>query len=206
MLAQRLRGLWFKPLPRHPVVQVSFSLTSSSCCIYQHHATEARQIGVKCAAETTNNISPSFALKRVLLLLRCKKEFEKLKEKIENMRKHPAFKYLIKLLEELIVRGFIESFDDDDNSTGKNTVQQIISTTPYRYFVCLFYMQPLITQGQIIGAHGTDFSVGIRLLSGETLLQAKNSSGHRWGSNLGPCRQHDHCCKGAEPLRHQALE
>ena len=41
------------------------------------------------------------------------------------------------------------------------------------YFVCLFYMQPLIASGYLIGAHGTDVSVGIRLLSGETLLQAK---------------------------------
>ena len=46
----RLRNLRFKPLPRHPVVEVSFSLTSSSCCSYQHYATE----GVKCTAETTN--------------------------------------------------------------------------------------------------------------------------------------------------------
>ena len=29
----------------------------------------------------------------------------------------------------------------------------------------------------VIGAHGTDVSVGVRLLSGETLLQAKNSIG-----------------------------
>ena len=42
VLAQGLKGLWFKSLPRHPVVVVSFSLTSSSCCSYLHHATEAR--------------------------------------------------------------------------------------------------------------------------------------------------------------------
>ena len=35
-------------------------------------------------------------------------------------------------------------------------------------------MQPLIALGLIIGAHGTDVSVGIRLLSGETLFQEKN--------------------------------
>ena len=41
-LAQELRGLRFKPLPRQRVVEVSSSLTSSSCCSYQHHATEGR--------------------------------------------------------------------------------------------------------------------------------------------------------------------
>ena len=70
------------------------------------------------------------------------------------------------------------------------------------YFVQLFYMQPLIASGQIIGAHGTDLSVGIRLLSGETLLQAKNSTGSRWDSNPGHCRQHSHCSKHTKPLRH----
>ena len=35
---QGLQSLRFKPLPRHPVVEVSSSLTSSSCCLYQHHA------------------------------------------------------------------------------------------------------------------------------------------------------------------------
>ena len=34
MLAQGLRSLRFKPLPRHPVAEVSSSLTSSSCCLY----------------------------------------------------------------------------------------------------------------------------------------------------------------------------
>ena len=43
---------------------------------------------------------------------------------------------------------------------------------------------------------------GVRLLSGETLLHAKNSTGHRRDSNPGPCRQHNHCCKRAKPLRH----
>ena len=37
---------------------------------------------------------------------------------------------------------------------------------PVYFFVCLFYMQPLI-------ASGTDVSVGIWFLRGETLLQAK---------------------------------
>ena len=36
-------------------------------------------------------------------------------------------------------------------------------------------MQPLIALGKIIGSHGTDVSIGIRLLSGETLLQAKKT-------------------------------
>ena len=41
---QRLRSPWFKPLPRLSVVEVSSLLTSSSCCLYQHHATEVRSI------------------------------------------------------------------------------------------------------------------------------------------------------------------
>ena len=35
---------------------------------------------------------------------------------------------------------------------------------------------------------GTDVSVGIQLLSGETLLQAKNSTSRRWCLNPGFCR------------------
>ena len=46
----------------------------------------------------------------------------------------------------------------------------------------------LIALSGFIGAHGTDLSVGVQLLSGETLLQAKNSTGHRWDSNPGICR------------------
>ena len=34
-----------------------------------------------------------------------------------------------------------------------------------------------------IGAHGTDVSVGVQLLSGGILLQAKKSTSHRWDSN-----------------------
>ena len=37
------------------------------------------------------------------------------------------------------------------------------------------------------GTLHTDVSDGVRLLSGETLLQAKNSTGRRWDSNQGPC-------------------
>ena len=39
--------------------------------------------------------------------------------------------------------------------------------------VCLFCMQHLITSGYVIGAHGTDVSVEIQLLSEEILLQGK---------------------------------
>ena len=62
-----------------------------------------------------------------------------------------------------------------------------IGTVVCFLFVCLFYMQPLIASGSIIEAHGTDVSVGIRLLSGETLLQEKSSTGYNWDSNPGPC-------------------
>ena len=55
-------------------------------------------------------------------------------------------------------------------------------------------------------AHGTDVSVGISLLSGENLLQEKNSTGSRWDSNPGPCIQHSHSCKSDKPLRHLALK
>ena len=34
------------------------------------------------------------------------------------------------------------------------------------------------------------------------LLQAKNSTGHKWYSNSGPCRYHGHCFKRVKPLRH----
>ena len=39
-----------------------------------------------------------------------------------------------------------------------------------------------------IGANGMDLSVGVRLLSGETLLQEKKSTGRRWDLNPGPCK------------------
>ena len=35
--------------------------------------------------------------------------------------------------------------------------------------------------------HGTDFSAGVQLVSGETLLQTKNFTSHKWDSKLGPC-------------------
>ena len=44
--------------------------------------------------------------------------------------------------------------------------------------------------------------LGVRLLSGETWLQNKNSTGRRWDFNPDPCRQHSHCCKHAKPLLH----
>ena len=43
---------------------------------------------------------------------------------------------------------------------------------------------------------------GSIFLSGETFLQEKSSTGHRWDSNSGPFRQHGHCCQRAKPLRH----
>ena len=60
--------------------------------------------------------------------------------------------------------------------------------------VCLLYMLQRNQQKspstsyclvlcQIIRAHGTDVSIGIRLLNRENLLQAKNSTGHRWDLN-----------------------
>ena len=58
---------------------------------------------------------------------------------------------------------------------------------------------------QFIGAHGTDVSVGVRLLSGETLLQGRDSTNLRQDSNPCSCRQHDHCCKRAKPLHHLVL-
>ena len=58
----------------------------------------------------------------------------------------------------------------------------------FLFFVCLFYLQPLIASGYITGSHGADVSVEIQLLSGETLLQEKNSTGRRWDLNPGPCR------------------
>ena len=44
-------------------------------------------------------------------------------------------------------------------------------------FVQCFTCAP---DGQFIKARDTYFSVAVRLLSGETLLQKKNSTGHRW--------------------------
>ena len=61
----------------------------------------------------------------------------------------------------------------------------------YMYLFCenLFFVACfcLIALSQVIGAHGTDVSFEIRLLNGETLLQAKNFTGHKWDSNPGPC-------------------
>ena len=46
----------------------------------------------------------------------------------------------------------------------------------YSIYTFLFgvFHASLIALSQFIGAHGTDVSVEVRLLSGETLLQAKN--------------------------------
>ena len=37
-------------------------------------------------------------------------------------------------------------------------------------------------------------------MRGENLFQEKSFTGHRWGSNPGPCRQRDHCCKPTKTL------
>ena len=42
----------------------------------------------------------------------------------------------------------------------------------------------------------------VRLLSGENLLQEKNSTGYRWDSYPAPCRLNGHCCKYAKPSQH----
>ena len=44
MLSKGLESLRFKPQPRRPVVKVSSSHTSSSFCLYLHHATEAAEM------------------------------------------------------------------------------------------------------------------------------------------------------------------
>ena len=61
---------------------------------------------------------------------------------------------------------------------------------------------PLIALSQSIGAHDADLSVGVQLLSGEILLQVKNSTGHRWVLNPRSCRQHSYCRKHPKPLQH----
>ena len=55
-------------------------------------------------------------------------------------------------------------------------------------FRCCFTRDPDSFLSKFIKAHGTDLGVGVRLLSGETFLQVKNSTGHRWDSNPSPCR------------------
>ena len=84
-----------------------------------------------------------------------------------------------------------------------NSTNTTIEGYSHKFTTMLLVLHaPLIALSQLIGAHGTDVSVGVRLLSGEILLQAKNSTGRRWDSNPGPYRQHGHCCKRAKPLRH----
>ena len=61
---------------------------------------------------------------------------------------------------------------------------QVQALIMWAHFTC----NPLIASGLIIGAHDTDVGAGIQLLNGETLLQAKNSTGRRRDSNPGPCR------------------
>ena len=62
-----------------------------------------------------------------------------------------------------------------------------------------------VSDSYIIGAHGTDVSIRVWLMSGENLLQEKNSAGRRWESNSGTYRYHSYCCKLAIPLCHLDL-
>ena len=54
-------------------------------------------------------------------------------------------------------------------------------------FLCLLSALhvSLIALSLFIDAHGTDLSVGLRLLSGEALLQAENLTVYEWDSNQG---------------------
>ena len=59
----------------------------------------------------------------------------------------------------------------------------------YREFFCwVLYMCPWLLSTSLLGAHGAVLSIEIRLLSGETLLQEKNSTSYRWESKPGLCR------------------
>ena len=40
---------------------------------------------------------------------------------------------------------------------------------------------------EFCGTHSTDVGVGFQLANGETLLQERNTTGHRWEINPGPC-------------------
>ena len=48
------KSLWLKPLPRHPVVEVSSSLTSSPAAHISIMLPRPVKQGVKCTADTTN--------------------------------------------------------------------------------------------------------------------------------------------------------
>ena len=56
---------------------------------------------------------------------------------------------------------------------------------------------------KLLGLHidGMDV-IGVRLVSLETLLQTKNSTGSRWDSNPGPRELYGCCSKSTKPLRH----
>ena len=43
-------------------------------------------------------------------------------------------------------------------------------------------------RARLIGHMAQISGLGLDILSGETLLQAKKSTGRRWDSNPGPCR------------------
>ena len=51
----------------------------------------------------------------------------------------------------------------------------------YIFYMIVYELALLRHMAQII-------ALGFRLVSGETLLQEKNSAGRRWDSNPGPCR------------------
>ena len=73
---------------------------------------------------------------------------------------------------------------------------------PFLIVGCFTCHVSLIAVSQFIAAHGIDLSVGVRLLSGEMQLLAKNLTGRWWDSDTGPCRYAGHCCKRAKPLYH----
>ena len=56
VLAQGLRSLRFKPLTRHPVVEVSSSPTSSSCYSYHIMLRRPAKQGAKFTTESTNKV------------------------------------------------------------------------------------------------------------------------------------------------------
>ena len=115
--------------------------------------------------------------------------------------------YINHLLQVNVIKIYDASFNRDKfihvSKDGDHPV--ICNSNTRSQHTCLFacfYMQPLIASSQIIGAHCTDVGVVIRLLSGKTWLQTKNSTGRRWDSNPGSCSQHGHCCKRTKPLHH----
>ena len=84
-----------------------------------------------------------------------------------------------------------------NNTAGEFKSLDFLIHKKHCYFlVVCFTCVPLISLSYFIEAHDPDLSVGVRLLSGETLLQVKNFTGRRWDLNPGPY------CKRANPLHH----